>query len=476
MKRRDLLKIILETAALSSTFSMVGCVGGSGLKKLEKRLTSSNDQLGESKLLLVVAAAGGAAMTDAFLPIIQNGRNHDLFSYPSSMIGDVPGSEFKYVKPINTAGTLGLPDPNFDMRTFLLNHGRDMALISQNTSSANHDIAAQRVLHGDGAFRKRSIVELNANAHGEKYSLANVNLATQGYGKPGGDLALVDYAKSLRVATAQSVAFSSHRFKGVDYGLSVENMKLVKAAQQSLEQSASAHLRWKDHQDLRNWVSYRNRVEQLERNNVIDQLLFLERVGVDNSKVPVQTTPLLNKIKAAFPDYLTDAYQSQAAIAFLLLRNGISNNVTIDMSLGLSFDQAHQFHTDAQNYMWRRTLRSLDALLNLCKSEYYLGDQRNGTIWDRLVTYVPTEFGRDKKKRQGSGHDLNNSMMVLAKNIKGNRSYGELDQDTGIISGFDLSSGVADTSLHVSERHMYSILANLLEIPFPGRIKTSALI
>jgi hypothetical protein len=470
MKRRELLQLLLETAVLGSALSVSSCKKGEGIKELRIRdEQGSTGGLGEPQLLLIVVANGGASMIDCFLPIESTSSNTDIYTYSNSLIENVTGSNFKCVKSLDTSSSLGLPDPNFEMKTFLLNHSSDMALISQDTSSVNHHVAAQRVLNGDGFYRGTKITELNSNAHGANFSLANINLAGGGFGVAGGNEGLIDYAKALRVATAPSVAFSTHRFKGIDYGISESNVKLARLIRNKLEQKAQGILLWKDHENLERWLRYRENVKGFEDSNIIDQLLFLERVGADNSNIPVLQTPFLNKLKAAFPNLLTDPYESQAAIAFLLFRNGLSNSVTIDMNLGLGFDQSHQFHTEAQNYMWRRTLKTLDALLTLFKTEYYMGDPKKGTIWNRLVTYVPTEFGRDKNKKQGSGHNLNNAHLLLSPKIKGNRLYGSLNETTGHISGFDLRTGKPDPSKKISEKHMYSIIASALEIPFPGR-------
>lgn len=102
-------------------------------------------------------------------------------------------------------------------------------------------------------------------------------------------------------------------------------------------------------------------------------------------------------------------------------------------------------------------------------------------MWDRSLIYVATDFGRDKTRPAGAeswgtAHSLNNGTLLVSPLLAGNRVYGGVDPATCATYGFDGSTGEADASLRCSEGHIYSAIAQALDIEFPGRIDMSALL
>jgi uncharacterized protein (DUF1501 family) len=102
-------------------------------------------------------------------------------------------------------------------------------------------------------------------------------------------------------------------------------------------------------------------------------------------------------------------------------------------------------------------------------------------MWDRSMIYVATDFGRDKTRPAGAeswgtGHSLNNGTLLVSPLLAGNRVYGGVDPTTCETYGFDGRTGEVDASLRCSEGHIYSAIAQALDIEFPGRIDMSALL
>lgn len=109
----------------------------------------------------------------------------------------------------------------------------------------------------------------------------------------------------------------------------------------------------------------------------------------------------------------------------------------------------------------------------------YLGDPALGKMWDRSLIYVATDFGRDKTRPAaaeswGTGHALNNGTLIVSPLLKRNRVFGGIDPTTCETYGFDGSTGNPEPGIHCSEAHVYSAIAQAMDIEFPERIDMSA--
>ena len=147
----------------------------------------------------------------------------------------------------------------------------------------------------------------------------------------------------------------------------------------------------------------------------------------------------------------------------------------------IAFDFAHTDHRMAQYLMWSHVLKTIDALVDLLQQLDYLGDPALGKMWDRSMIYVATDFGRDKTRPAGAeswgtAHSLNNGTLLVSPLLAGNRVFGGVDPTTCETYGFDGRTGEADAALRCSEGHIYSAIAQALDIEFPGRIDMSALL
>ena len=200
------------------------------------------------------------------------------------------------------------------------------------------------------------------------------------------------------------------------------------------------------------------------------------------------------KVRAAFPDYDVDPLESQAALAFLLLRYGVSVTVTIGPEGGsvyrrgvdpsnaggfkqgdmlntpISFDFSHSANREVQALMWNRQLTMADRLISLLKSEEF-ADGRS--YWDHSMIYFASEFGRTKKRPEnaesfGTGHDLNNGSLLISPFVNGGKVLGGVDRETLLTYGFNPQTGAPEPGRHMAEREVYSGIAQALGVDMSG--------
>ncbi|MSV30699.1 MAG: hypothetical protein EXQ52_18425 [Bryobacterales bacterium] len=195
---------------------------------------------------------------------------------------------------------------------------------------------------------------------------------------------------------------------------------------------------------LRKYVEMQERSAGIERGGLMPQLLLRDLPGLS-------AAPEIARIRRYRPSLETDLFEAQAALAFLLVKNGHTaavaigpNNVqTTEIVDGRpvsqiyptqTFDASHTGHRVCQSASWSRTFRVPDSLIQLLKETE---DPRRGgqAMWDNSLVYFATDFGRDKICPEnsltfGTGHDLNNGTILVSPLLKGNRVFGGVDPDT----------------------------------------------
>ena len=102
-------------------------------------------------------------------------------------------------------------------------------------------------------------------------------------------------------------------------------------------------------------------------------------------------------------------------------------------------------------------------------------------MWDHSLVYFPTDFGRERTRPLdrlafGTGHHLNNGVLLVSPLIKGNRVYGGVDPDTLLTYGFDRETGEPDKGSVMVEEDLFGAVAHALDAPFPGRRDMPALV
>jgi hypothetical protein len=177
--------------------------------------------------------------------------------------------------------------------------------------------------------------------------------------------------------------------------------------------------------------------------------------------------------------------QAQAALSFALLKSRVALTTTIwptDRLLisggtsllnpPLAFDFSHSSHRPTQAAVWSRVLRVVDGLITLLRGEPL--DATGGeSLWDHTLIYVATEFGRSKNRLGrsetfGSGHDLNNGVLLISPLVRGNRVLGGVDPHTGLTFGVDPATGAPDPGRENTEAQLFASILDTLEVDTTG--------
>ncbi len=452
---------------------------------LLSRRARAQSNTADKRLLFVIAAAGGGSVIDSFMPLTDQG-NSTLVSYPSSLIAQANG--FRCVHspvPVNLGGF----SVNGHLLPFAQRHGRDMMVMTQESTSVNHVIAQKRSLTGAGAFFGRTILEAAAVVHGDDLILPNVNMCESGYLEPGDDQSVPERARAVAVADALLFPFATDGFRGVKDAPARALLQRARDVRRRLDDGSVAGITFRDATIRKNYLTAREQLTpQLEANDLITKLTMVANVPgqIPLTDFDLESSPDGPAVRAQFPNVISDPLEAQAALAFLLTRHKVSCAVAISPSFNplldgglkntpLAFDFSHSNHVLTQYAMWSRVLKVADGLITLLKAQDVDdNDPSQGKMWDRSVVYIATDFGRDKTRPPnsfefGSGHHLNNGNIIISPLINGGRVYGDVDVNTGLTFGFDPVTGQADPTSLMHEADVYSVLAGALGIDFVGR-------
>jgi hypothetical protein len=478
--RRSLLRHMATGVAIAGT---------SRLFAPRTARAQSNDR----KFLFVVAAAGGGSLIDSFLPIAQSASPNasTIVTYPDADIATV--GNLRCVQRVTAPSLFGLRIDGH-LQTFLQNHGANTAILTQESTSVNHVVAQKRSMTGAGANKGQTLLEATALRHGQGMLLPAVNMCESGYLEPGDDDTIPDAARAVAVADAVRFAFAADGNKGL---LGVPQRSLIERARRVRAEMETQSVFGHTFHDAPLRAAYVDKRDvlapQLEAIDAISKLTVVR----DTSTTPLSAYGLSSSIdepslRARFPALETDPLQSQAALAFLLVKNGLSCAVAISPSFNplltqnpnppIAFDFSHTNHMVTQYAMWSRIMRVTDGLIGLLKeTPLVAGDPAQGTLWDRSVVYVATDFGRDKGRPDsatefGSGHHLNNGNVLISPLIRGNRIYGGVNESTGLTYGFDRITGAASPETLMHEADIYAAVSHALDVPFAGRLDMPAIV
>lgn len=467
--------------------TMAAGTATAGIANLANAATGTAPE--DRRFLFVIGANGGASIIDSFLPILESESTSGLNTFTESQIEQVNGSNFRHVKPMANAiqGAIPLGD-GYDMGRFIGKHGQDMAVLTQQCSSVNHQIASRRAVTGDGINAGRTLQEAVAMQYGQDLLLPNANMGSTDYGGAGIDATVSPKARPEVIADPRYMAFATHGYKGVTNAPSPELLQHARDLRQKLDLTSDHRIAFNNRPTVKNYLNNRDTLTpQLESADLINKLLLLGQApgGAPLSDYDLEQSPEAQTLLSHFPNLQIDPFEAQTALAFLLIKSGISCSATIEPSdtpfitpqgavtSPLAFDWSHIDHRGAQNAMWGRVMNMTDQLISLLKATDFGGGQ---SYWDRSVIYIATDFGREKVSVGGSGHDLNNGNVLLSPALKGNRVYGGVDADTAKTYGFDPVTGNATPGVHMNEGDIYSAVCHALDIDFEGRVDMPALI
>lgn len=460
---------------------------------LSANMSWSADQLAtpsDRRFLFVIGANGGASIIDSFLPILDSESSAGINTFTAAQLQEVNGSNFRCPKPMANfiQGSIPLGD-GYDMGDFLKNHGWDMAILTQQGSSVNHQIASRRSITGNDINVGRTLQEAVAMQYGQGLLLPNANMAGTDFGGAGRDKTISASARPEVIADSRYMAFATHGSKGITNAPSTELLARARKIREQLGNSSEHRIAFNARPTVASYIHNRDKLmPQLEGENVINKLLLLSQApgGQALSEYDLESSPEVQTLLEYFPNMQNDPFEAQTALAYLLVKSGLSCSATIEPSdtpyinpaVGaitspLAFDWSHVNHQGTQNAMWGRIMNMTDKLISLLKASEFGGGQ---SLWDRSLIYIATDFGREKVSQGGSGHHLNNGNVLISPSPNGNRVYGGVDPNTALTYGFDRATGEPTPGLHMNEGDIYSAICHAMDINFSGRRDMTALV
>jgi hypothetical protein len=481
LSRRQALKALSLAAAGSTSLGTVlsGCRNSLVTAEDVERGVRRDALDGKPKFLITIAAAGGASIIDSFLAVraSEAGANAArLNTFQDSQVQAVSGSPFRAVRYMGPRlGAIPIP-VNTDQLAFVNKHRDDMLVATSTGTSVNHVIAQKRAITGNGAWKGRTLQEVVALQWGQGFALPNVNMAVGGYAERGtdGSLPASVYAETVTGPSLWPLGLDGA--KGIRGAPSRDVLELARRARNEVDESSVFGRTLADAEALKRWRSQRADGSKLEVQDLITKLNIIPDMPpqIPLTQYGLSSSPDGARLRQVFPEFFTDPFEAQAALAFLLLKYRVSVAVTIgpdfNVSVGgpsgitnppLAFDYSHNDHRGGQAYMWARILGIIDKLVTLLKAEPF--DAATGeSLWDRTMLYVATDFGRTRARADnamefGTGHDLNNGFLMLSPMVKGNTVLGGVDPATTMAFGFDPRTGQAQPGKYVSnEPDIYS--------------------
>ncbi|MEN0066009.1 MAG: hypothetical protein AAGA48_27960 [Myxococcota bacterium] len=458
--------------------------------------TALGQQAADPRFLIVLTASGGGSIIDGPLAIraSESTAPDELNTFPDSLVVGWEDSPFRAVDFSGPA--IGQIPAAFRVAPseVVARHREAMMVATWTRSSVNHQVGQRRAVTGNEAWRGRTMQEMVAWQYGSEAPIPNVHLtAGFGYNEPGTDGTIPPWARGQIVANPAVWPLSLDGSRGQP-GVSPEVLAAVRRHRNDVFEPATRFdqvfgaspraVTWKD---LRG--TPQQRIEGLD----LITKLMVNASGGSLEPFGLERSPAADLVLSAFPNVAADPIEAKAALAFLLLKYRVSVSVTLGPDFGfvygegegdagtdlplnsvlnppLAFDVSHQGHRSGQAVMWSRLYRILDGLIGLLRAEDY-GD--GTSLWDRTMIYVASDFGRTKNRPTGaedwgSGHDLNNGILVASPLVPGNTLRGGVDPNTALTYGFDPQTGAPSPGRQMSEAEIFSGLLGALAIDTSG--------
>ncbi len=471
-----------------------GALGGLGLSPIARAQST-----GDPRFLIVLGAGGGASIVDGPLAIPAS-KSFDadrLNTFPDQMLTRIDGAPFRAIDmyrgelgPIPVAFTANQSD-------FVRDHHRDMMVATWTRTSVNHAIGQRRSVTGNEAWLGRTLQECVAMQYGADFPLPNVHLSSgSSFTDRGTDGGLPSWCYGEVVSDPRLWPLALDGARGIPGAPAKDLLDKARALRDAnLDPNSRFGQVFGGSERLKHWTRIRGEQRRLiESLGLIDKLIITPE-GPQNplAAFGLAQSPDGERVRAAFPHYDEDPLEAQAALAFLLIKHRVSCTVTIgppgsvvfvtpegsegerlaDDSITnppIAFDFSHQAHRAVQGLMWHRMYRVMDGLIRLLREEEFAAGE---SLWDRSMIYMATDFGRDKKRPAGAedwgtGHDLDNGVLVVSPLANGNRILGEVDPDTGRTYGFDPQTGDPVRGSHMDERQIFSGILHAMGVDTSG--------
>ena len=487
-----------RTFLRSSAVGLGGVAMGSALPGLAMAEDERRERTKNPRFLIVLSSFGGANLVDAMLSRRESEVESAkvLNAYPDDMVQNIGAFRAIDMK----AKSIGAIPASFtaNQSNFVKKHQNDMMVVTHTGTSVNHFVAQQRSINGNAAWQGRTLQEACAMTYGAGYPIPNVHLVNgTGFTERGSDTKLPAYAYGERAPSPNLWPLSLDGYKGVkgapDRALFEKARKL---RDEQIDPNSSFYRTFSRSDRIKHWTSIRgDALRGVEAEDLITKLMLFP----DSDTMPLAANGLKGseigaKVREAFPNYSFDPLEAQAALAFMLLRYGVSVTVTIGPEGGavfkpgvtianfggdsegaivnppISFDFSHQANREVQALMWDRQLKIADKLITLLKSEEF-GDGRS--FWDHSMIYMATEFGRTRKRPDGAmtfgtGHDLNNGSLLISPHVNGGKVLGGVDTANMLTYGFDPETGAPQPGRTMKEAEIYAGIVHALGVDTPN--------
>ncbi|MEM6997055.1 MAG: hypothetical protein AAF721_41510, partial [Myxococcota bacterium] len=406
---------------------------------------------------------------------------------PDSQHVLIPGSDFRAV---DRTVSLFNGDHVTSQSTFANKHRDRMLVVTQTVTSVNHTIAQKRSITGNGAWNGRTLQEAVAMEYGAGSPLPNVTMGSLGFRADGDDDSVPPEFRAEPVPAPERWPLSLDGVAGVENHPDREVVELARTLRNDRLDPESAF--WGSFQlseRLQRWRTQREEgLPQIETAELLAKLNF----GLPSADLPDFDPADLAALQSAFGYLDADPLQSQAALAYLLLKHGISNAVTLSPNWGLiahpesgmapgnpvvlnpplSFDYSHTQHRTTQAIMWQRMLDTIDSLHDLLDDAEH--PQCPGeSLMDHTLIYLATDFGRTKTHpagatEWGSGHELNNGSLIVSSLTPGNTVLGGVEPTTGMTFGWNPSNGNDLPEEVTPEGTVYAGILQALDVDTAG--------
>jgi hypothetical protein len=453
----------------------------------------------DPRFLIVLCATGGASIVDSLLAVRESESKAaaSVNAYPDRLVQNIPGTPFRAID--FASKRIGAIPASFqsNQSAFVKKHAADIMVVTHTGTSVNHRVAEHRAVNGNAAWRGRTLQEAVALQYGSGHAIPNVHLVNgTGFTEAGTDntMPMHVYGEHVTVPNLWPLSLDGH--KGITGAPPRHLFEKARAFRNNeLDPKSDFYATFQKSERIRHWTSLRgDALRGVEAADLITKLM----VFPDSPKMPLKAhglkgSELGERVRAAFPRYEIDPFESQAALAFLLLRYGVSVTVTLGAEGGavfkegvslqrgglgegglintpIAFDFSHQAHRETQALMWDRTLGIADRLIGLLKAEEFRGGR---SFWDHSLIYVATDFGRTRRRPDGantfgSGHDLNNGSLLISPLVNGGKVLGGVDPDTILTYGFDPRTGRPEPGRQMTEPEIYAGILQALGVDTPG--------
>ena len=441
-------------------------------------------QVAGERFLIVITGTGGASIIDAMLAVraSESSDAAAVNTYPDAMVQTVAG--FRAIdQRLNDLGPLPYQG-DVNQSAFVRRHAQDMMVVTHTGTSVNHLVAQKRAITGNDAWAGRTLQEIVAATYGQGVPLPNVNMGVGGYIEPGIDPELPSRARAEPVVDASLWALGLDGQKGIENAPPRAALELTRRLRDRLDARTEFTRTFGESSALKRWLQRRTDAPAFEQANLMEKLLFLPDTPQSPlASLGLTTGPDAERVRTAFPLYLTDPLEAQAALAYLLIVNRVSVSVTLGPGLSpnvggqqivdsppLAFDFSHSAHRGTQALMWSRLLSVADRLIELLKQAEYADGQ---SFWDRSLVYFASDFGRSRRRPEnarefGSGHHLNNGSLIISPFANGGRILGGVDPDTTLTYGFDPASGRPEPGRTMAEAEIFSGIVQALGVNTSG--------